>query len=247
MPPARRARPGRLRAIPWRDSRSAIARLVTAWRATCAVRPCRRVVGVQREGEVAVGGAIDPESAAYVPATTASRPAARSGTVGHDVVGGPAALASPGCDGRVQEGCEARCRVARDVLWRDVEGDLDAVVAIDVAGDDRKEGDHRHPDDEQHRADQEASGPDPDRVLAAGYGRDVARCLHDEHLGRCQRPFLDVERAHTFDEDLLERRVGDLEAEDVLAAGPSPPEGPIEGPPRCRRAIRCSPRPVASR
>ena len=41
---------------------------------------------------------------------------------------------------------------------------------------------------------------------------------HDLASAASQRSLLDVERADAFDEDLLERRIGDLEAKDVAAA-----------------------------
>ena len=66
------------------------------------------------------------------------------------------------------------------------------------------------------------------RTRTVNSRRATARMFDSVFIGRTsrrrQRPLLGVERADALDEDLLERRVGDLEAEDVAAVRDGRPQ-----------------------
>ena len=105
------------------------------------------------------------------------------------------------------------------VARADVDRHLLRRVPLDVLDDHRDERDRHDPEHEQCRAQQERSRPDSYARLAPRDGRHVRHRAHAPDLRRGQRPLLEIKCPDALDEDLLERRVRDLEAEDVVTPG----------------------------
>ena len=91
--------------------------------------------------------------------------------------------AEPGPVGAFRIASSVADWIGRDVVGRDVDGDLLGLGPIDVPDDHRQQrhGDHR--DDEQDRPQDEAAGPDADEELAPCDGGDVGEVVHDRASG----------------------------------------------------------------
>ena len=126
---------------------------------------------------------------------------------------------------------QRRDGIGGQVRGRHVHGDLLGHVPVDVANDHRQERDDGDAEHEQDRPEDEAPGPHANGEFAARDVEDVPQVAHRaDSSAAAQRPFFEIERADLLDEDLLERRVSDLEPEHVAAGLRGPEHGLRVGP-----------------